>query len=52
MYAESAYIIQSVASIASSLDMKDSLIVSTLNITLPENSSMEGVMDEAYEYGR
>eukprot|EP00088_Acartia_fossae_P067928 TRINITY_DN8524_c0_g1_i10.p1 TRINITY_DN8524_c0_g1~~TRINITY_DN8524_c0_g1_i10.p1 ORF type:complete len:909 (-),score=164.41 TRINITY_DN8524_c0_g1_i10:305-3031(-) len=52
VYAESAYIIQSVGSIASSLEMKDSLILSTLNITLPDNSSMEGVMDEAYSYGR
>ena len=32
--------------------MKDSFVVSTFNITLPENTSMEGVMDEAYTYGR
>ena len=32
--------------------MKDSWILSTLNITLPANSSMEGVVDEAYSYGR
>lgn len=52
VYAESAYILQSLASIASSLQMKDSVILSTLNITLPDNSSMEGVVDEAYNYGR
>ena len=40
------------ASIASSLEMKDSFVVSSFNITLPENTSMEGVMDEAYTYGR
>jgi len=52
VYAESAYILQSLASIASSLHMKDSLILASLNISLPSNSSMEGVMDEAYTYGR
>lgn len=52
VYAESAYIIQSVTSIASSLEMKDSIILNTLNISLPDNSSMEGVVDEAFTYGR
>jgi len=52
VYAESAYIIQSVTSIASSLDMKDSIVLNTLNISLPDNSSMEGVVDEAFTYGR
>ena len=52
MYAESAYILQSLATIASSLEMKDSMLLSSLNISLPANSSMETVMDEAYTYGR
>ncbi|XP_023325507.1 transmembrane protein 245 isoform X2 [Eurytemora carolleeae] len=52
VYAESAYILQSLATIASSLEMKDSMLLSSLNISLPANSSMETVMDEAYTYGR
>jgi len=54
VYAESVYIVQSVASITSTLNMNDSYIFMKLNHSLADSGydSMENVMDGAYNYGR
>ena len=54
VYAESVYVVQSVASIASTLNMNDSYIFTKLNHSLSGSGydSMENVVDGAYNYGR
>jgi len=54
VYAESVYVVQSVASITSTLNMNDSYIFTKLNHSLSGSGydSMENVVDGAYNYGR
>jgi len=54
VYAESVYVVQSAASITSTLNMNDSYIFMKLNHSLSggEYGSMENVVDGAYNYGR
>ena len=54
VYAESVYIVQSVATLTSTLNMTDSYIFTKLNTSLTESGydTMENVVEGAFNYGR